>query len=128
MTGKEKALFLAYPILWTFSVVSFWCFGSASDALGFTLLHLYLLHPAAIVGVSAAAAWKALSLRSLRFLPIALATGYMLCDFLTFRLANMTAFSHGTSPEWIMLPVGLALSLAGLLLGRILRRFVSGKD
>lgn len=45
MTGKEKALFLAYPILWTFSVVSFWCFGSASDSLGFTLLHLYLLHP-----------------------------------------------------------------------------------
>lgn len=82
----------------------------------------------AIVGVSAAAAWKALSLRSLRFLPIALATGYMLCDFLTFRLANMAAFSHGTPPEWIMLPVGLALSLAGLLLGRILRRFVSGKD
>ena len=40
----------------------------------------------------------------------------------------MTAFSHGTPPEWIMLPVGLALSLAGLLLGRILRRFVSGKD
>ena len=52
----------------------------------------------------------------------------MLCDFLTFRLANMTAFSHGTPPEWIMLPVGLALSLVGLLLGRILRRFVSGKD
>ena len=100
----------------------------AAGALGFTLLHLYLLHPAAIVGVSAAAAWKALSLRSLRFLPIALATGYMLCDFLTFRLANMTAFSYGTPPEWIMLPVGLALSLAGLLLGRILRRFVSGKD
>lgn len=99
MSGKEKALFLAYPILWTFSVVSFWCFGSASDALGFTLLHLYLLHPAAIVGVSAAAAWKALSLRSLRFLPIALATGYMLCDFLTFRLANMTAFSYGTRPN-----------------------------
>ena len=46
----------------------------------------------------------------------------MLCDFLTFRLANMAAFSHGTPPEWIMLPVGLALSLAGLLLGRILRR------
>lgn len=103
MTGKEKALFLAYPILWTFSVVSFWCFGSASDALGFTLLHLYLLHPAAIVGVSTAAAWNAPSLRSMRMLPIALAAGYMLCDFFTFRLANMAAFSHGTPPEWIML-------------------------
>lgn len=128
MTGKEKALFLAYPTVWTFSVVSFWCSGSASDALGFTLLHLYLLHPAAIVGISTAAAWNAPSLRSLRMLPIALAAGYMLCDFFTFRLANMAAFSHGTPPKWIMLPVGLALSLAGLLLGRILRRFVSGKD
>ena len=81
MTGKEKALFLAYPTVWTFSVVSFWCFGSASDALGFTLLHLYLLHPAAIVGISTAAARNAPSLRSLRMLPIALAAGYMLCDF-----------------------------------------------
>lgn len=58
MTGKEKALFLAYPTVWTFSVVSFWCSGSASDALGFTLLHLYLLHPAAIVGISTAVAWN----------------------------------------------------------------------
>lgn len=48
--------------------------------------------------------------------------------FFYLTLANMAAFSHGTPPEWIMLPVGLALSLAGLLLGRILRRFVSGKD
>ena len=62
------------------------------------------------------------------FVDAALAAGYILCDFFTFRLANMAAFSHGTPPEWIMLPVGLALSLAGLLLGRILHRFVSGKD
>lgn len=123
MTGKEKALFLAYPTVWTFSVVSFWCFGSASDALGFTLLHLrcdrrHFDRSSMECSVPPVAADA----------PDRFGSGLHALRFFTFRLANMAAFSHPTPPEWIMLPVGLALSLAGLLLGRILRRFVSGKD
>lgn len=124
---RRSALLFAYPVVWTFSVASFWLAGSSSDALGFTLLHLYLLHPLTIVVVSFAAAFRAASLRRLTVIPFALALGYMLCDFLTFRLANMISFSQWTSPEWIMLPVGIVLSLVGLALGRLAGRLFPRK-
>lgn len=124
---RRPALLLAYPIVWAFSTASFWLVGSSSDALGFTLLHLYFLHPVAILAVSFAAAFRATSLRRLAVLPFALALGYLLCDFLTFRLANMIAFSHWTSPEWIMFPVGIVLSLFGLILGRVAVRLFPRK-
>lgn len=122
---RRSALLLAYPVVWAFSTASFWLAGSSSDALGFTLLHLYFLHPVAILAVSFAAAFRVTSLRRLTVIPFALALGYLLCDFLTFRLANMISFSQWTSPEWIMLPVGIALSLFGLILGRVAGRLVS---
>lgn len=123
----RRALLLTYPVVWVFSVASFWLFGAASDALGFTLIHLYFLHPVAIVAVSFAAAFRAVSLRGLLIVPVLLSVGYLLCDFLTFRLANMIAFSHWTSPEWIMLPVGIALSMIGLALGGLVGRLFPKK-
>ena len=95
---RSSALLLAYPVVWAFSTASFWLAGSSSDALGFTLLHLYFLHPVAILAVSFAAAFRVTSLRRLTVIPFALALGYILCDFLTFRLANMISFSQWTSP------------------------------
>ena len=93
----------------------------------FRLIHLYFLHPVAIVAVSFAAAFRAVSLRGLLIVPVLLSVGYLLCDFLTFRFANMIAFSHWTSPEWIMLPVGIALSMIGLALGGLVGRLFPKK-
>ena len=75
---RRSALLLAYPVVWAFSTASFWLAGSSSDALGFTLLHLYFLHPVAILAVSFAAAFRVTSLRRLTVNPFALALGLSL--------------------------------------------------
>lgn len=95
--NRQNLLWLTYPLVWTLSLCHFWLFGSSSDALGFTILHLYLLHPIVIFLVSAITGIISENRSIWLVMPLALSFGYLLCDFLTFRLANMIAFSKLTA-------------------------------
>lgn len=55
--------------------------------------------------------------------PLVFGLFYMATDYLTFRLANMTAFEHFLYPEFVMIPIGALVSCAGVLLGWAVHAF-----
>lgn len=114
-------LLAVYLAVWAFSLIMFWCFTGSGDAMGYSILFLWLLLPVTTFlislllgcnGAVRAAKWKWL-------LPAAFGLLYMLAEYGTFSLANMISneYSHFNLPNISMLFRGALYSLAGLALG-----------
>lgn len=98
-------LLTAYLCVWGLAVIVFWFFTTGSDAMGFSLIYLWLLLPAITVLVSLQLGRQGLD----RFQTLSAVLGgvmYMLAEYCTFKAANMAAFGVLRLPEWGMLPAG----------------------
>ena len=109
-------LISTYLGIWAISLSTFWLF-SKGDALGHTIMFLYIVLPVTTFAVSFIIGrndywgkWKWLS-------PIAFGIMYMLADYTTFSTANMLAFEKLNMPQWGMIPVGAIISLLGISIG-----------
>ena len=51
-TRKIRLRLILYALICLFSISFFWIFDQKGDALGFSLIHFYGLHPIAIVLIS----------------------------------------------------------------------------
>lgn len=115
---KNRLVLSAYPLVCLFSVACFWCFGQSGDALGFTLLHLYGLHPIAMFVIAIVLGRQNRIGKWALIFPLVFGFCYMATDYLTFRLANMAAFDRFLYPELVMIPIGASIPGAGVLIGR----------
>ncbi len=110
-------LVIAYVIIWSFCLLSFWIFNSNVDAMVFGLLVFWLILPVSsfiislIVGKNGL--WGKLKWHS----PVFFGVMFMLADCGTYLLANSLAFSKLNMPSWEMIVYGGLISLAGLLIG-----------
>lgn len=90
-------LLTAYLCVWGLAVIVFWFFTTGSDAMGFSLIYLWLLLPAITVLVSLQLGRQGLD----RFQTLSAVLGggvmYMLAEYCTFKAANMAAF-RGAAP------------------------------
>ena len=119
---KNLGLVLAYPLIWVFSLVFFWAFTSGSDAMGYSLLFIWILNPVAIFAVSLLIGKHATQRRHAWLIPIAFGIAYALVPYLTFSLANTLAFGNVHMPDAGTTIVGAVISAAGLSLGAMLSR------
>ena len=124
---KNRPILFSYPIVCAFSIACFWLLGQKSDALGFTLLHLYGLHPLAIVLTSALLAKRSEIGKWALAWPLFMGVCYMATDFMTFQLANTLSCGIFRAPEFVLIAAGLTLSFLGLLIGIILRKIFCKK-
>ncbi len=108
--------------VWTVSLLAFWCFTSGSDAMGYSLLYLWLLLPVTIFTVSLAAGKNGCWGRLKWFAPPVFGLAYMLAQYATFQMANMLSTGILRTPEWGMFLAGALISLAGMGLGAGIRR------
>jgi len=113
---------LAYLIVWTVSVVVFWCFTSGSDAGGYSLMFLWIILPvltfvcSLLLGrINFMGSWKWAT-------AIAFGMMYMLAEYATFSLANNLAFHKINPPVFSLFFVGGAIALAGLGVGYLIWR------
>ena len=120
---RNRLVLSLYPLVCLFSVACFWLFGQSRDALGFTLLHLYGLHPIAMFVIAILLGRKNRIGKWALICPLVFGLFYMATDYLTFRLANMTAFEHFLYPKFVMIPIGALVSGAGVLLGWAVHAF-----
>lgn len=111
----SKIILLAiYLGIWTFSLISFWVFCRGSDALGYGIMYQWILLPLTTFVVSLIIGknnywghWK-------YFFTIIFGIMYMFAEYGTFSAANMVTFNKINSPEFIMIPMGAAISLVGM--------------
>ena len=121
---NNRLKIVLYPILCVFSITYFWVSGQYLDALGFTLIHLYGLHPLTIMIVSIFLAYQN-DIGKWAFV-FAFFCGICLMgtEYLTFSLSNMMTFTVINSPELMLILIGAAISLFGELLGLIIKQAI----
>ena len=120
-------LVLIYLGIWILSLLSFWFWTPADQVMGYVLLYLYILLPAAVFTVSLLIClyscfgkWKWLWI-------IPSGVLYMLAPYVTLSAANTLSTGHLYAPDFTLLPVGALISLAGMLTGALIRRLKCGK-
>lgn len=119
---------MIYLLVWVLLVGSFWSgLWSPGDAMGFSLLALYIALPitafvtAFLDGKFRASGGKWLFVAAAAVLAI-------LCQSLTFDLANTLAVGRINAPRlWFAVPTGITAA-AGMVIGSLYRRKPSETD
>ena len=110
-------LIAVYLMIWTMSLLAFWFFTDGDDAMGYSILYLWVVLPAATF-------WISLLIGSgnhwgkYKWL-FALGFGimYMLAEYATFSTANMITFNKFNLPAFGMTAAGAVISLIGMGIG-----------
>lgn len=122
LSKRESPLFwlLPYVLVWLVCVLMFWL-GAGSDAMGYSILVLYLILPVCAILFSVPIG-RSCGRRIRLLAPFFFGFLYMLAPYATFSLANTAAFRtyHSLKPGGLL--AGAACSAAGMLLGAAVRR------
>lgn len=119
---SKLILILVTMGIWIFALVVFWLLMDSADAMGYSLVFLWIILPVTIFVDSliigrrdffGKAKWAAVAIFSL---------AYMLSSFATFTVANGLLIKTVIWPDFTKLPIGLFISLAGILLGIAIRK------
>ncbi len=105
--------FACYLLVWALCILFFWL-GGRSDAMGYSLVVLYLVLPAATIAFSAFMGQEECGPNERWLLLLLCGFLYMCVPYATFTLSNMAHTSVFRLPElWDMLP-GLLCAAAGM--------------
>lgn len=121
---SQTILIATYLGIWAFALIVFWFFISGSDAMGYSLIFLWIILPVAsfvtalLIGKNDYwGKWK-------WFSPIAFGAMHMLAEYSTFSIRNMITidFARINMPHFEMVLIGAAISAIGLGIGTAFNR------
>lgn len=122
---SKLILIITYLAIWAVAIIAFWFFTSGSDAMGYSLMYLWILLPVTTFVISLLIGknnywgkWKWMS-------AIAFGIMYMLAEYATFSAANMVSFNKINMPEFEMIWSGAIISVIGLAIGTGINRLKS---
>ena len=118
---SKQILIAAYLVIWSLSILFFWL-GGRQDAMGYSLVILYLVLPVATM-VSAffigrGDGWSDQKWLMLLFFGVL----YMLAPYATFSLANTVSTGNLRFPELTAMLPGILCAAAGMAAGSLTRR------
>ncbi len=119
---SKLLLLLTYLLIWAISLIAFWFFTDGSDAMGYSIMYLWIVLPVTTLIVSILIGNNNYWGKTKWFSSFVMGILYMLAEYATFSAANMTAFHKINSPEWSLLVIGTIISLFGLTIGNIARK------
>ena len=119
---SKLILIATYLGIWAFALIVFWFFISGSDALGYSLVFLWLVLPVTTFVISLLIGKNNFWGRKKWFAPLILGVMYMLAEYGTFSAANMIAFDKINLPYFEMVLAGAILSALGLWIGSMAGR------
>ena len=114
---SKVILIAAYLLIWAFAIITFWLFTSGSDAMGFSLVFLWIILPVTTFVLSIVIGRNDYLGKWKWFSSLAFGVMYMLAEYATFRTANMVTFHKLNPPSWGMLLAGAVISVIGLGIG-----------
>ncbi len=119
---SKIVLFSVYIFIWAVSEIIFWFFTEPSDAMGYSLMFVWILMPVTTFAVSFVVGKNGFFNRLKWLFPILLGIMFMLVPYSTLTFSNMAAFHTFRWPDLPMLPIGAAISYAGIIAGLLTER------
>ncbi|HHX22669.1 MAG TPA: helix-turn-helix transcriptional regulator [Thermoanaerobacterales bacterium] len=111
---------MTYLVIWAGVVIVFWL-GGGSDAMGYSIMSLYIVLPVSTlitsIFIGKDKGWS----NKKWFLTIFFGVMYMLASYATFSLANMISFNKFNIPDVSMLLPGMIVSAIGMGIGSIIK-------
>ena len=121
-------LLSVYLFIWALSEIVFWFFTQPSDAMGYSLMFIWIIMPVTTFVVSLNKKKNRFFGRLKWVIPVAFGIMFMLVPYSTLTISNMTAFHTFRWPDFPMLPIGTAISFAGTALGVLISRKMKQKS
>lgn len=115
---------LAHLIVWAILILIFWVTPLYDDAMGYSVLALYVVMPVSTIITSFLIGrneeWK----RKKWVICVLYGALFMLLEYFTFSLANMFAKSGLNAPEPILLMIGFAFSIVAMGIATLTQRYI----
>ena len=121
----RQLIIITYLVIWAFSLIFFWFFTSGSDAMGYSLMFLWILLPVTTFVLSLLIGKGDHWGRQKWIASLAFGLMYMLAEYGTFSAANMVSFDKFNLPSLGMIAAGAVISLLGIGLGTGIRKLHS---
>ena len=120
-TKRNKTVtILSYLMIWTVSMLVFWVFKGGIDAMGYSLMFLWIIIPVTTFTVSVIIGknnfW---GIKKWAF-TFPFGVMYMLAEYGTFSMANNIAFNKINELEWDLAVAGAIISAIGMLTGLLI--------
>ncbi len=116
----SKIIMLAsYLCIWAVTLIEFWIIMDPADAMGYSIMHLWIVLPITTLVVSIVIAKNGYWGRRKWVSSLILGAMYMLAGYSTFSLANMLSFDKFNMPDLGMFAIGVIISVTGLVIGTL---------
>ena len=96
-------------------MIVFWFFTSGSDAMGYSLMFLWIILPVTTFVVSIVIGKNDFWEKGKCAFTLFFGVMYMLAEYGTFKMANNIAFDKLNAPDWGMIVVGAIISAIGMV-------------
>ena len=122
-TNRNKIItMLSYLLIWAVAMIVFWFFTSGSDAMGYSLMFLWIILPVTTFIVSVVIGKNNFWGKGKWAFTLFFGVMYMLAEYGTFKMANNITFNKLNAPEFGMIVAGAIISAIGMLLGSLCNR------
>ncbi len=110
-------LIITYLLIWSAALIVYWFFTSGSDAMGYSLMFLWVLLPVSTFVISLLIGKNDYWGKGKWLWSIFFGVMYMLAEYGTFSIENMISFNKLNVPEFAMVMYGMIISLIGMGIG-----------
>ena len=123
-TGNRNKIIiiLSYLLIWALAMIVFWFFTSGSDAMGYSLMYLWIILPVTTFVESVLIGKNDFWGKGKWGCTLFFGLMYMLAEYGTFKMANNIAFNKLNAPDFGMIVAGVIISAIGILLGSLWKK------
>lgn len=118
-------LIVSYLIVWAIAIIAFWFFLDPGDAMGYSLMYLWIILPTTTFVISMLIGKNNFWGKAKWFTSVGFGIMYMLSEYATFSMANNVSFGKINVPQFSIIISGIIISLIGLGVGHLI--YVIGK-
>ena len=115
-------IILSYLLIWALAIIVFWFFTSGSDAMGYSLMYLWIILPVTTFVESVLIGKNDFFGKGKLGSTLFFGLMYMLAEYGTFKMANNIAFNKLNAPDFGMIVAGVIISAIGILLGSLWKK------
>ena len=115
-------IILSYLLIWALAMIVFWFFTSGSDAMGYSLMFLWIILPVTTFVESVLIGKNDFLGKGKWGFILFFGLMYMLAEYGIFKMANNIAANKINAPDWGMIVVGAIISAIGILLGSLWKK------